>query len=184
MASTDYVDLNSPRGRDNAPGIKQTVWLAPMDYFDTISDVVDPASFDGDAVTIADPHVFKAAKGWIQMYTTVEKSNFTAEAAGDVDAEMVQPKLTFFHPGDDEAAAAMARRVKNDRFIVIFETQNGKFIQIGAKNNGAKVVGTYDMGTVGNGGNGWTFEATSYDNFIRFYGAGQPTPLQSDGGAA
>ncbi|MEH0156435.1 hypothetical protein V6R21_19965 [Limibacter armeniacum] len=183
MASTDYVDLGTPRGRDNAPGIKQNIWYAPMDYFDTISDVVDPASFDGDAVRIDTPHVFKASKGWIKVYATIEKSNFGAEPAGDVDAEMFQPKLTFYHPGDEEDAAAMARRVKNDRFIVIFESQNGKFIQLGAKNNGAKIVPSYDAGTVGNGGNGWSFETSYYDNFIRYYGAGEPTPLQSDGGA-
>lgn len=165
----DYFDLVSPQGTDTPSGFNQTVWWAPLSHFASIADVVDADADTVDAVTITGTHTFNVGKGFVTLYTTMEKTQFSAENGGEPDNEIVMPNFEFFYPGNAKEAAVFARRVKNERGILLFETINDEIMQIGKARRGARVSCAYQNDPVGEGSNGWTFTAMDFDNHLRFY---------------
>lgn len=170
MPPYDYSDLPGLQGADNDPGLEQTVYIAPLSDFDVIADPIDPPVNPGDTLRITADHTFQATKGWLQLYTTLDTAKLVSEAIGERDGRGHNPKLDFFHPGGSEAAAEFAYAAKNDAFLILVTTQNGKIIQIGRAGMGADIVGSFNSGTVSSERNGWTFTCETFGKLFYYEG--------------
>lgn len=159
------------QGAPNPPGTKKKVLIAPISAFETIEAVTDPLATDSTRVKITGDHVFKVDEGFIEMYTTLDTGQLTAEMIGERDGRGYNPNLNFFHPGTKAEAMAFADAAKDDEFIILVPLLDGSYLQVGSEGLGAEVTANFDSGTVSSGRKGYTFTATTYDKLYIYEGA-------------
>lgn len=176
MPPYDYSALTGPEGADNDPGLEQGIWIAPLSAFDTLEVPTAAGLVAGDSLIIPTAHTFNIDEGFVPMYTTKDTGKLMSEPIGERDGRGHMPKLEFFHPGSDAAAAEFAYAAKNDNFIILVRTANGKVLQLGREGMGADIVGTYDTGTLSSGRNGWTFACEVFGKIFEYAAAIEEKP--------
>jgi hypothetical protein len=164
----DLFDLNGPQGKDNTPGMKQTLFIAAEQDFTTIKGV-KKTSNPGDSVTVDGSHAFAADKGFIKCYSTLKTAQLKLGNVGERDGRGKKIDFTFFHPGNSKEAAEFDRQIKNQTCIMLVTTANGQILQLGSEGLGVEILGEYDSGTLDSGRNGFTFKVEGYDNGLLFY---------------
>ncbi|MDB5268049.1 MAG: hypothetical protein JWP58_1089 [Hymenobacter sp.] len=164
----DFTDLPGPRGKDNQPGLKTRVFIGFEDEFIAIKGPKKTA-LAGDSVTIDGSHTFAQGKGFISCYTTQDTNKFKLDPVGERDGRGKKIGLEFFHPGNSKAVAEFDRQVKNGSAIVLVETPDGEFLQLGTAGLGLEILGSYDSGTLSSGRRGFTFKGEGYQNGLLFY---------------
>lgn len=180
----NYQKVNGPLGKDNSPGLKKNVLVAPRSWFDVLSVEVDP---DGDTVgrvKITADHTFITGKGWVQLYTTLDTGQLTAEMVGDRDSKVQNPKVECKHPGSKEEILAFADAAKNDEFICLVQGLNNEWLQLGSDGLEALIMGNYDSGKVSGGYKGWTFTIESFGKIFLYEGTITMLPETSGSGSA
>lgn len=143
-------DLN---GNDNVSGFKQRVFIARKDWFDTIakpendlnSSTFDPlTNFEG-TVQITDSHTFKVGFGFLDIYCTFDVGDYDSEMPPGNDHNGSYHTVKFFIPGIDAKKLALVRNAQNYKWIVIIETIDGKFMQIGTEHLWADIIGKFKL---------------------------------------
>jgi hypothetical protein len=166
--------LPGPQGKDNQPGLKGLIYIAPEDWFEQIAGFKTTEE-PGDSVTIDGSHTFKdnpatpgKKYGFLKAYATQDTAQLKLDPTGDRDGRGYKASLEFFNPGDGKPQAEFMRIVKNTTCIML-KTPDGIVKQVGAEDLGAEVVGSYDSGKLSGGRRGTTFKAEAYQNGHQFY---------------
>lgn len=173
----DYKSLKKNTGKDNSPGIKKKVFAAPREWFDDanvaggLQGPIAPAVNPGDRYRIIADHNFIAGKGFIELYTTLDTGEFTAEAVGDRDSRTTNPKLVVQHPGLDAERIEFAELAKNDDWIVLFEGLGGTVYQMGQDGLECDIVPSRGSGKVSGGYFGSTYNVESFGPIFVYEGA-------------
>ena len=164
----DLSNLPGPQGKDNQPGLKGIIYIAPEDWFDVIKGF-KTTGLPGDSVTIDGSHTFKPTKGFIRAYGTLDTVMLKLETVGERDGRGKKASFEFFNPGNTAAAAEFDRVVKNLSCIVLLQTPDGVLQQVGSEGLGCEIVGSYDSGKLSGGRRGYTFKGEAYQNGTQFY---------------
>lgn len=164
----DLFDLKGPEGKDNAPGLKQKIYVAAEQDFTTIKGVKTTTAA-GDSVTIDGSHTFAAGKGFVSCYTTLKTAQFKLGNVGERDGRGKKIDFTFFHPGNSKEVAEFDRQIKNQSAIILVTTPEGEVLQLGQDGLGVEILGEYDSGTLDSGRRGFTFKVEGYANGLLFY---------------
>ncbi len=169
--------LPGPQGKDNQPGLKGDIFIAPIDWFDDIADF-KTTNGPGDSVTIDGSHTFKvnpnattpgAKYGFLKVYSTLDTAQFKLDPTGERDGRGYKSSLEFFNPGSGKEAAEFARIIKNSSCIILVKTADGQVQQMGAEGLGAEIVASYDSGKLSGGRRGNTFKAEAYQQGNQYY---------------
>jgi hypothetical protein len=167
--------LPGPQGKDNQPGLKGIVYIAPEEWFDKIAGF-KTTSAPGDSVTIDGSHTFLPNPatpgknyGFLKAYATQDTAQLKIDPTGERDGRGAKATLEFFNPGAGKEAAEFGRIIKNTTCIMLVKTPDGVVQQVGAEDLGAEIVGSYDSGKLSGGRRGTTFKAEAYQNGNQFY---------------
>jgi hypothetical protein len=167
--------LPGPKGKDNQPGLKGDIFIAPVDWFEKIADFKTTTE-PGDSVTIDGSHTFLPNPdtvgknyGFIKVYSTLDTAQLKLDPTGERDGRGYKASLEFFNPGSGKEAAEFTRIIKNYNCIILVKTPDGKVQQVGAEGLGAEIVGSYDTGKLSGGKRGTTFKAEAYQQGNQFY---------------
>lgn len=173
----DLTDLPGPQGKDNTPGLRDTIWIAPLRWFKQIKGF-KTTNAAGDSVTINGTHEFLDGFGFIAAYGTLNTGKFKLDPTGERDGRGKKASFEFFNPGNTKAAAEFDRTIKNESCLVLLQTADGVVQQVGSAGLGAEILGSYDAGTLDSGRRGYTFKGEAYQNGNQFY---EGTILLKDG---
>lgn len=167
--------LPGPKGKDNQPGLKGDIFIAPVDWFAEIADFKTTTE-PGDSVTIDGSHTFLPNAetpgknyGFIKVYSTQDTAQLKLDPTGERDGRGYKASLEFFNPGSGKEAAEFTRIIKNYSCIMLVKTPDGRVQQVGAEGLGAEIVGSYDTGKLSGGRRGTMFKAEAYQNGNQFY---------------
>lgn len=164
----NLTDLPGPQGKDNQPGLKGKLWLAPEEDFVAIKGVKKTEA-PGDSVTIDGSHTFQPTKGFLEAYGTQDTVTVKMTPVGERDGRGQKVALEFFNPGVSKEAAEFARVVKNRSCIALVQTPDGVVYQLGAAGLGLEILAEYDTGKLSGGRRGYLFKGECYQNGLQFY---------------
>ena len=164
----DLSNLPGPGGKDNQPGLKGLIYIAPEEYFLAIKGMKKTTGA-GDSVTIDGSHTFKPGKGFLTAYATQDTATLKLDPTGERDGRGYKASLEFFNPGSGKEAAEFMRIIKNHTCIMLVKTPDGIVQQIGAQDLGAEIVGSSDSGKLSGGRRGTIFKAEAYQQGNQFY---------------
>lgn len=168
----NYVNLPGLEGAENRPGLMKNIYVAPVRDFDVLATPVDSGNMDGSSVEISADHTFQAGRGWIRMYSTLESAQLIAETVGERDGRGHRLELTAFRPGVAAVNIEFANKALYDEFIILVETLEGQFLQMGTERMGVECTGAaLDTGTVGGGRKGYTFTFDTFGSPYVYSGA-------------
>jgi hypothetical protein len=190
----DLQDVDWPDGADNTAGVAQYIYGAPVSYFDTIPDVIQPdptgSGSLSDLVTIKDNYVLKSGKDLIKLYVTLETGKLDSETQGEFDGMSFLNKLEFLIPGSTPTALGFARLAKNGSWIWFVPLIDGQKRVVGHRNYPAKLVsaphttgqksadrkaGTYTFQSA------WSGPAPIFTGRIKVSGVGSGADADQDG---
>tara|TARA_R110000850_G_scaffold277151_1_gene424861 strand:- start:52911 stop:53465 length:555 start_codon:yes stop_codon:yes gene_type:complete len=145
------VDLVDVGGESCEPiaGFTNKVLLGVHGEFELINDPKDlcggtEATTLEELVTIeaTDSHTFPVDKGFVTLSAVEETVGITTNMIGEVGRRLFQNEATIIVSGSGAALKGFLRRVKNEKFIALFEEfDSGNLIQIGSKRFPAKFTG-------------------------------------------
>lgn len=129
----DFVDVNGPLNRDNAGGLAANVLYAPISHFASIQ-VPGTYSAAGDEVKITTDHTFDTGKGFVKLKFVVDSPSLTGAMPEERDASGYRATLE----GDvvaetEEEITEVLRNLLTDDVLVLVETANGKWLQLGTE---------------------------------------------------
>ena len=150
--NTFEEDLN---GFDNVSGLKQLIYLARKDWFQTIakpandlnSPAFDPLADFVGTVEIRDSHIFKVGFGFLPIYVTFDKNSYDAEMPKGNDQSGSIHIVKGFMPSIDLKKLALVRNCQNYKWIGLVETIDGKFLQIGQQDLWADFIAKFGTQT-------------------------------------
>lgn len=161
-------NLPGTGGKDNQPGLKGLIYLAPEDWFASIKELKKTEE-PGDSVTIDGSHTFLPGKGFLTAYATQDTAGLKLDPTGERDSRGYKAGLEFFNPGNTKEAAEFMRIVKNTSCLILVKTPDGVVQQVGGKDLGAEIVGSWDSGKLSGGKRGTMFKAEAYQQGNQFY---------------
>ena len=164
----DLTHLPGNQGRDNQPGLQQTVFIAPIEWFDLIKGC-KTTNAAGDSVTIDGSHTFKLGFGFLKAYSTLDTAQLKIDPTGERDGRGNKATLEFFNPGNSKESAEFHRVIKNHDCLVLVKTPEGIVEQIGSEGLPAEIVGSYDSGKLSGGRRGTTYKTEAYQAGHQFY---------------
>lgn len=175
----NYSNFVGPAGQDdNMGGLTQRVYFAPISDFTLIQKpIANPTTFAAKSeITVA--HTFAATKGFVKMYSTMDKGKFDAKSQGDTDGKSFKPEGEFFYPGSKSDAHGFAAAVKNDNFIILVEmpdSDTNGHIQVGSEMFPAKIEPEFTAAQNSSGVRGYTFKFMSVTPTVCVYKAAVTT---------
>jgi hypothetical protein len=155
-------------GKDNQPGLKGLVYIAPESWFAKIAGMKTTEAA-GDSVTIDGSHTFLEGFGFLKCYATLDTAQLKLDPTGERDGRGYKAALEFFNPGSGKEAAEFMRIIKNESCIMLVKTPDGIVQQVGSEGLGAEIVGSYDSGKLSGGRRGTTYKAEAYQQGNQFY---------------
>ena len=162
-------------GKDNQPGLGQTIFIAPVEWFETIKGF-KTSTGTGDSVTIDGSHSFKddpanpgKKYGFLKAYSTLDTAQLKLAPIGERDGRGYKSTLQFFNPGNSPESAEFMRIIKNHNNLILVRTPDGVVQQMGSEDLPAEIVGAYDSGKLSGGRRGTTYDAEAYQNGPIFY---------------
>jgi hypothetical protein len=170
--AVNYVNLPGLEANENRPGLMKNIYIAPVRDFATLAVPAPTGNMDGSSVVIAADHTFNVGRGWVRMYSTLESAQLIAETIGERDGRGHRSELTAFRPGVSAANIEFANKALYDEFIILVETLEGEFLQMGSERMGVECTGAaLDTGTVGGGRKGYTFTFDTFGSIYVYNGA-------------
>ncbi|AWW32435.1 hypothetical protein DN752_21070 [Echinicola strongylocentroti] len=168
-----FESLKKNKTRDNAPGLRKTMWLAERDWFmaDTgLAAPVAPFENPGDSLRISDTHTFETEFGFVPFHTTLATGELTGEMVGDRESRTNNPNLVGKHPGLTAEIVEFFQQKKNGDWIVLVQTLEGELIQLGEDGLECEVSFSFGSGTVEGGYQGVTVTITNYGKLFFYEG--------------
>ena len=112
---------------------------APMSYFEENGlqglpdlDGESPAADLAAAATIATDHVFKEGMGWHKVEIVPETGSVEHGLLGNTGGKIYQNTYAFLVKGSDAKLLGWARRIKNEKLVVLAKEFKGTLRQIGS----------------------------------------------------
>ena len=143
------------QGQDNVSGIEQKVWLAEVGWFDVLQNTVrqlnDSLPDDRESaelLRITADHTFKAGKGFIELYTTMDTGQLALPPAPARDQSGSMASIQVFYPGNDLDAMGFLYVAQNFEWIVLVTAPNGKVFQLGRAGLTCSVRPSYNTNTL------------------------------------
>jgi len=161
-------NLPGTNGKDNQPGIKGLIFIALMEWFASVKEMKQTEG-EGDSVTIDGTHTFKDGFGFLTAYATQDTAQLKLDPTGERDSRGYKAGLEFFNPGNTKQAAEFMRIVKNSSCLILVKTPDGVVQQVGGKDLGAEILGSYDSGKLSGGKRGTIYKAEAYQQGNQFY---------------
>jgi hypothetical protein len=166
MANLNH--LPGLQGKDNQPGLGQTIFIAPIEWFLSIKGFKATTGV-GDSVTIDGSHTFLPDFGFLKAYSTLDTAQLKIEPTGERDGRGYKSSLEFFNPGNSPESAEFMRIIKNHNCLVLVRTPDGVVQQMGSEDLPAEIVGSYDSGKLSGGRRGTIYKTEAYQNGPVFY---------------
>jgi len=167
--------LPGPQGKDNQPGLKGLIYIAPEEWFEKIAGLKTTTGA-GDSVTIDGSHTFKdnpatpgVKYGFLTAYATQDTAQLKLDPTGERDGRGYKASLEFFNPGSGKEASEFARIIKNESCLMLVKTPDGIVQQVGSEGLGAEIVASYDSGKLSGGRRGNMFKAEAYQQGNQYY---------------
>jgi len=162
-----YKNLRGPSSRsNNVGGTTQKFYMAPEDYFTTIAGVKDlsdiTATSASEFVEITADHVFAATKGFHSFYCTRDMGAAKLTAVGERDGRGTKGEAELMIPGADADLFASMVMGKNDRWIVLVPTADGKYLQFGSSQFFAEIKYDWDAAKNESGLRGMKLTVTAF----------------------
>lgn len=163
--------LGGLEGADNTPGLLGYVYFAPESWFETIAKApaLNPTAAAGTSVIIAESHSFKAGKGFLQLYITLDSNSLKADIVGERDGRGLKIEFEGFHPGSKPESLELLNIVKNIGGIMLVPTPDDQLIQVGAQGLPVELSPSFGTGTLSSGRRGTTVKGECYATGIRIY---------------
>ena len=121
-------------GGDNIGGFTSEAYLALHHEIDTWPSLAENPESDSDLVTLTGEYAFKPGKSFYKIYVTPRTFGMEAENQGEIDGKSFVQKGEFFFPGTREKSLALARKLNNNRGVLIgIDPNTGKQIQMGSQ---------------------------------------------------
>lgn len=175
-----FESLKKNKTRDNAPGLRKTIWIAERDWFadaDGLKKPEAPFTNPGDSLRITATHTFKEGFGWFPLHTTLGTTQLTGEMVGDKESRTNKPTLVGKHPGLTAEIAEGFQKTKSGDYITLVQTVNGEIIQLGEDGLECEVMFSFDSGTVESGYQGMTATIENYGKLYFYEGDITEYPL-------
>lgn len=166
-----YKNLIEPQNVQS--GVAEYVLLSPVSWFEQngIMCPVLPFTNPGDEITIYEPHVFKAGKGFIKFQLAPQKNSLGYNTSGDIGSLKQNAELKIFIPGSYIVAHEAIKNLINTPLIALIKDGDcnaGLFYQLGCDCQKAWLSASFNTGTTKDGVKG--YEATlTYDGGPLFY---------------
>jgi hypothetical protein len=169
--------LRGTQGKDNQPGLQQTIFAAPIDWFDKIAGF-KTTNNPGDSVTIDGAHTFKVNPdaavvggkyGFLKLYSTLDTAQLKLTPTGERDGRGYKASLEMFNPANTKESAEFMRIIKNFDCLILVKYPDGTIEQVGSEGLPAEIVGEFDSGKLSGGRRGTTYKAEAYQNGHQFY---------------
>lgn len=171
MDLSNLSHLGGLEGADNTPGLLGYILWAPVSWFATIAKApkYDGTGTPGASAVITGNHTFKAGKGFLRLYITLDSNELKGEVVGERDGR--GQKITFdgFHPGNKAAALELVNIVKNVDGIMLVPDADGTYIQVGAEGLPVELAPSYGSGKLSGGRRGITVKGECYAIGIKLY---------------
>ncbi len=154
----------------------QKAFLNLVDDFTTLSEPADSPANTGDAMIIADTHVWASGKGPMSLYINNKSLEAPGESTGDQGSLKMLWTVKCFLVGDGPVAEDLALSLLNEDLVVFVQDQcqGGQILQFGCDCTPANITkGSFTSGTLPSGSKGWSFEIQSYCRY--FYQGGTLT---------
>jgi hypothetical protein len=170
----DYTNHLGPSGAaDNLAGIQYFLY-APISWFNVIGQPLDlsdvGATTESDYVNISTTHTFTTGKGFIRLYATTQTGWMKASMVGEEDGRMGKVEGEGFLPGVASPELGFLRKSKNDKFVILGATLDGKFLQAGSSLLGANLFAEETTtSTSGTGRRGTKYKIECYASWIYNY---------------
>jgi hypothetical protein len=121
-------------GGDNMGGFTSEAYLGIFNEIATFPSLNTNPTDDGELVTLNGTYVFKEDKSFYQIYVTPRTFGGEAENQGEIDGKSFLQKGEFFYPGTKKESLALARKLNNNRGIIIgVDPNTGERVQFGSK---------------------------------------------------
>jgi hypothetical protein len=121
-------------GGDNMGGFTAQAYLGIYNEIDTWPTLAASPSTDEELVSLTGTYTCDEGKSFYQIYVTPRTFGGEAENQGEIDGKSFLQKGEFFYPGTKKEALALARKLNNNRGIIIgVDPNTGNRIQFGSK---------------------------------------------------
>lgn len=160
-----------------SPGIETVIAIVAICGVLTIPT---PADYDPAAPDPVQPHTItadiglKAGYHFTEFHFRKKEATYSAQVAGEEDAEFVNATLNFYIPKISPLTTLNANNVLNNRYLVLFKDRvNDDYRVMGEIGNGASIKFTEQT----NPKNGYqvTIEAQELDDYPAYYTGAVPT---------
>lgn len=167
-----FESLKKNKVRDNAPGIRKTIWIAEIDWFVDGTGLATPGATTnpGDSLRITTNHTFKEGFGFIPFHSTLGTGQLTGEMVGDKESRTNKPTLVGKHPGLTAEIVEFFQTRKSGDYIVLVQTLAGEVIQLGEMGLECEIMYSFDSGTVESGYQGVTATIENYGKLYFYEG--------------
>ncbi|UOQ99894.1 2-phosphosulfolactate phosphatase [Hymenobacter sp. 5317J-9] len=169
MNPFELNNLEGPNGEDNTPGLLGYVLLALERDFATIAKAPKLGAAAGDTAIITDAHTFKATKGFVKVYMTLDSNTLKAALVGERDGKGYKISFEGFHPGNKASVLEFARVVKNLGLIMLVPDADGTYLQVGSEGLPVELAPDFDSGKLSGGRRGFTIKGEAYANGLYIY---------------
>jgi hypothetical protein len=162
-------------GADNISGLKQTIWVGRVDQMTTIAETIakptdTPAPTDiTEFIRIAADHVFSTGNGFHKLYTTMDTGALEQAMPASRDQTGSLITVRAQHPGNKEEAAAFLSYAPNYEWIVLVETPDGKFLQVGQEGLTASIKAGKNTNNLTGERNAHNIEITAFMPRLLYY---------------
>lgn len=112
--------------------------------------------------TLQGDFVLKADKKWKRIDVIDSKAQLESDMTGEEPSKLYENKLTFLHPGVEEAATGFCQLAAEDKFIFLCVQRNGKTRLVGSEMYSTEVKPKLSSGE-GYSGGGTTIEVIARD---------------------
>lgn len=129
----DFEDNSGPQSRDNAGGLALHLLYAPVSWFSTI-EVPGTYTNPGDEVKITANHAFSTGKGFVKLRAVPDSHGLSVAFNEARDSSGYMATIEADVVGtSEEITAEVLRNLMTEDVIVLAETANGKYIQLGTE---------------------------------------------------
>lgn len=164
-----YASIAACPGRKVISGLKRRVFFAPKSdiaEWPSLPEVGDAKVTDmGSLATYVGSFKLKADAVFHFIDLKDNSSNVTYETAGELGSQIINNQATMVIAGSSKEIAGLARQVKNDDLVLIYQEKDGAFRVLGNKDISATdIKPSGDSGTEITAAKTSTFAVQVYDD--------------------
>jgi hypothetical protein len=159
----DYGHYDGLQGRNNAPGFKETLLVAPKSWITSLPSPPTASASPGDTATITGDITFDTGKGFVRMAMTQDSVMLAGEAVGD-NADSIGDKITLngFMPGLYAPELELNKTLRNEDLVILLQDCNGTVWALGCDCTPVKGKPSIEGGQRSGGKKGTNWEFTAF----------------------